>query len=121
MHSFEKEMNKAINLEEQLASMKVMLERLSKENAKKDAKIRHHNKQIINLTKKLEKWPLEASNKGSQSKESDKESNHSEDSDEEHKSKKESFFHLLSIEQIQSLVVDAMRLQLGEGPCSHYS
>jgi len=43
MHSFEKDMDHAINLEEQLASMKVMLERLCKENAHKDAKIKHPN------------------------------------------------------------------------------
>jgi len=34
-------MNHAINLEEQLTSMKAMLERLCKENAEKDAKIKH--------------------------------------------------------------------------------
>jgi len=43
--------------------------------------------------------PPEASNKGSQSKEPDKESNHSEDFDEEHKSKKDWSLYLLSIEQ----------------------
>ena len=75
-------MNQAVNLEEQLASMKVILERLSKENAEKDAQIKHPKKkeQIIDLTKKLEKRPLETFNKGSQSEESDKESNHNEDS-----------------------------------------
>ena len=41
VHSFEKNMNHAINLEEQLTSMKAMLERLCKENAEKDAKIKH--------------------------------------------------------------------------------
>jgi len=46
-------MNQAINLEEQLTSRKVTLERLSNDNAEKDAKIKHQDKQIFNLTKKL--------------------------------------------------------------------
>ena len=112
VHSFEEDIDQAINLEEQLASMMAMLERLSKENAEKDAKIKHQNKPIIDLTKTLEKWPFKASNNGSQSKDSGKESNHSEDSDEEHKSKKDSSLHWLSIEQIQSLVADAVKLKL---------
>jgi len=37
-------MDQAINMEEQLASVKTMLERLSKENVEKDAKIKHQNK-----------------------------------------------------------------------------
>ena len=78
-------MNQAINLEEQLASMNPTLERLCKENAEKDAKLKHQNERIANLTKKLEKQAFGACNKGSQSKESDKESNHNEDSDQEHK------------------------------------
>ena len=79
-------MDQAIKLEEQLASMMAMVERLCKESGQKDAQIRRQNKQIADLTKKLEKRPLEASNKGSQSKESDKESNHSQGSNKEHKS-----------------------------------
>jgi len=55
VHSFEEDIDQAINLEEQLASMMAMLERLSKENAEKDAKIKHQNKPIIDLTKTLEK------------------------------------------------------------------
>ena len=102
-------MDQAINLKEQLASMKTTLERFSKENVEKDDKIKLQNKQIADLTKKLKKRPLETSNKGSQSKESYKESNHSQGSNEEHKSKKNSSLHLLSIEQIQSLVVDAAK------------
>jgi len=107
-------MIEAINLKRELASMKVMLKKLSKENAKKDAKIKHQNG-VSYLTKKLEKRSLEASNKGLQSKESDEESNHSKDSDKEHKSKKGSSLCSLSIENIQSLTADAMKLQLGKG------
>jgi len=75
------------------------------------------------LTKKLEKRPLEACNKGSRSKESNKELNHSEYSNKEHKLKKDSSLRSLSIEQIQSLVANAVKFQLGEGSLKtrHYS
>jgi len=75
------------------------------------------------LTKKLEKRSLKACNKGSQSKQFDKESNYSEDSDNEHKIKKGSSLCSLSIEQIQSLVANAVKFQLGEGSFKthHYS
>jgi len=97
--------------------MKDMLERVSKENADNYANIKYQNEQIADLTKKLEKRPLKASNKCSQSKESHQESNHSENSNKEYKSKKDLSMHSLSIEQIQSLVADAVKLQLGEGSC----
>ena len=54
--------------------------KLCKENTERDAKMKHQNQWIASLTKKLEKQPLEACDKGSQSKESDKESNYSEGS-----------------------------------------
>jgi len=43
--------------------MKATVDRLLKESAEKDAQIKRQNKQIANLTKKLEKQPIEASNK----------------------------------------------------------
>ena len=64
---------------------------------------------ITNLTKKLDKRPLEACNKGSRSKESHKESNHNKYSNKEHKLKKDSSLRSLSIDQIQSLVADAVK------------
>jgi len=94
---------------------KVTLEGLCKENTKKDVKIKHQNERIVDLTKKLEKRPLKASNKGSQSKAFNKESNYSEDCNKEHQLKKNSSLHSLSLEQIQSLVGDVVKLQLGEG------
>jgi len=39
------------NIEEQLASMKYTLDGLLTENEGKDAQIKHHNKQIADLTK----------------------------------------------------------------------
>jgi len=44
VHSFKEDMDQAINMEGPLASVKTMLERLSKENVEKDAKIKHQNK-----------------------------------------------------------------------------
>jgi len=67
----------AINLEEELASMKVTLERLSKQSAEKDAQIKCQNKYIADLTKKLEKQSSGAFNKGLSNEDSNKESNHS--------------------------------------------
>ena len=52
-----------INLKEQLTDLKATLERLLKENVENDAQIKRQNKQIVDLTKKLEKWTSEASNK----------------------------------------------------------
>jgi len=78
-------MNKVMNLEEQLASMKVTLERLCKASAQKDAQITRQNKQIADLTKKLEKRPIKASNKCSSAEDFDKESNHNEQSEDERK------------------------------------
>jgi len=112
-----------MNLEEQLPSMKVALEKLCKENAEKNAKIKHQNEQIADWIKKFEKRPLEACNKGSQSKECDKESNRNEDFDKQHKLKKDSSLCSSSIDPIQILLADAVKLQLREGSfrTHHYS
>ena len=60
--------------------MKATLDRLSKVSVEKDAQIKCQNKQIANLIKKLEKQPSKALNKGSSSNDSNKESNHTEES-----------------------------------------
>ena len=79
----------ATNIEEQLADMKATLDRLAKENLEKDAQIKRQSEQIATLMKKLEKRLFESSSKGSDGEESDKESNRSEDSDDERMKKKE--------------------------------
>jgi len=89
---------KAANFEEQLASMKATLDRLSKQSAGNDAQIGHQNKQIVELIKKLEKKSSEASNKGSASEDSDKESNHNEDSGDKRIPNKDSPLGSMSIE-----------------------
>jgi len=106
-------MTGATNLEEQLASMMATLDRLSKESAEKDAQIKHQNDQIAELTKRLEKKFSEASNKGSSAEDSDKESHRSEESDNDHKAKKDCSLGSMSVEQIQSLIANAVKAQLG--------
>jgi len=90
-------MIETINLEEQLADMNT-LDRLSKENAKKDAQIKRQSKQIANLIKKLGKLTSEAFNKCSSNKDSNKKSNHSEDSEHGCKPKNDSSLSLMSVE-----------------------
>ena len=72
-----------INLEEESADMKAALKRLSKERKEKDAQIKQQNRQITYLKKKLQKWSSEPLNKDSGGEDSDKESNHSKESDDE--------------------------------------
>jgi len=62
----------AINFEEEVASMKATLERLSKENAEKNARIKRQEEHIAKLLKKLDKGPRASSNKGASSDETKK-------------------------------------------------
>ena len=61
------------------------------------------------MMKKLEKRLFESSTKGSDSEESDMESNRSEDSNDKHIKKKESSVGSMSIEQIQSLIANTVK------------
>ena len=88
----------ATNVEEQLANMKATLERLAKESLEKDAQIQRQSEHIATLMKKLEKRVFESSSNGLDGEESDKESNCSEDSDDERIKKKESSLGSMSIE-----------------------
>ena len=99
----------ATNVEKQLANMKATLERLAKESLEKDTQVKRQSEQIATLMKKLEKRLFESSSKGSDGEESDKESNRSEDSDDECMKKKESSLGLISVEQIQSLIMNAVK------------
>ena len=67
------------------------------------------------MTKRLEKKFSEASNKGSGAEDSDKESHCSEESDNDRKAKKDCSLGSTSVEQIQSLIANAVKAQLGEG------
>jgi len=68
--------------------------------------------------KKLEKQQLESSTKGLDGEESDKESNRNKDSDDEH-IKRESLLGSMSIKHIQSLIVNAVKAQMGEDLVRH--
>jgi len=96
--------------------MKATLDRLSRESAEKDAQIKRQNEQIAKLMKRLEKKSSEASNKDSDEEDSNKESNHTEESDDERKARKDCSLGSMSVEQIQSLIANAVKAQLGEGP-----
>jgi len=88
----------AANFEEQLASMKATLDRLSKESAEKDAQMKRQSKQIVELTKKLEKKSSEASNKHPSYEDSDKKSNCNEEFDDGCMPKKDSALGSMSAE-----------------------
>ena len=51
------------NVEEQLASMKAILDKLSRENAEKDAQSKCQNEQVTELMRHLEKKSFEVSKK----------------------------------------------------------
>jgi len=102
----------AANVEEQPASMKATLDRLSRESAENDAQIKGQNEQIVELMKRLEKKSSEASSKDSVEEDSDKESNRAEESDDERKARKDRSLGLMSVEQIQNPIAMQMQLRL---------
>jgi len=70
---------------------------------------------LLNWLKKLEKKSSEASNQGSSIEDSDKESNHNVEYDNERRARKDHSLGSISVEQIQSLTVNAVKAQLGGG------
>jgi len=115
----------AVNFEEEFASMKATLERLSKESAEKDARIKCQEEQIAKLLKRLDKGPRASSNRDASSDEDKKESNRSEASEDDHGSKKgdkpqnDSSLSAMTAEQIQELIANAVKTQLGVSSRSH--
>ena len=105
----------AANVEEQLESMKATPDRLSRESAEKDAQIKGQNEQIAELMKRLEKKSSKASNKDSDKEDLGKESNRAEESDDERKVRKDCSLASMSVEQIHSLIANAVKAQLGGG------
>jgi len=109
------------NLEEETAAIKAMLERLLKESEEKKARIKLQKEKIARLTRKLEKRPARALSKSSESKEEERAFIQREASDEEVHSKKGGKIKnggspsLMTIEQIQDLIVNAIKIQLGGG------
>ena len=104
-----------VDFDEEFASMKAMLERLSKESVKKDARIKRQEEQITKLLKKLDKGPRASSNRGASSDEDKKESNRSEASEDDDGSKKggkpqnDSSLSAMTAEQIHELIANAVK------------
>ena len=114
------------SLEEEMAAMKAMMEKIIKESEKKEACIKLQEETIVRLTKKLEKQPTWSLTKSSQSEE-ERTSAQCETSDEEGNSKKgdklknDGSSSLMAIEQIYDLIVNAMKVELGRGACETHN
>jgi len=59
-------------LREEMVNMKVILEKLTRDNAEKEVRIKLQEEKIAKLTGKLEKWPAQSSRKDSESEDSEK-------------------------------------------------
>ena len=111
----------AVNFEEEFASMKAMLERLSEESAEKDTRIKRQEEHIAKLLKKLDKGSRASSNRGTSSVENEKGSNRSEVFEDDGGSKKggkphnDSSLSSMIAEQIRELIANAIKTQLGIG------
>ena len=98
--------------------MKAMLEQLVR-RVKKRRGIKLQEEKITRLTRKLEKRPAQSLTKSSESEEEERASVQSEASDEEVHSKKGGKLKnggspsLMTFEQIQDLIVNAVKIQLG--------
>jgi len=109
------------NLQEEMAAIKTMLERLVKENEEKEAHIKLHEENIARLIRKLEKRSARSLAKGSASEEEERAFVQSEATDEQVHSKKGSklkdgeFSSLLTVEQIQDLITNIVKVQLRVG------
>jgi len=110
-----------ITLEEEMANMKVILEKLTRVSAEKKAHIKFQEEKIAKLTRKLEKWSVQSSTKDSESEDLEKVSIHTQASDNEKQPKKGitpkniKSSGSMTIEQIQDLIANAVKAQLGGG------
>jgi len=108
-------MIRAVNFEEEFASMKAMLERLSEESVEKDTRIKRQEEHIAKLLKKLDKGARASSNRGASSDESEKGSNRSEASEDDDGLKKggkphnDSSLSAMTTKQIQELIVNTVK------------
>jgi len=106
------------NLEEEMVVMKAILEQLVKENEDKEACIKLHQEKVAGLTRKLEKKLARSLEKSSKRNEG-KTFVLSEASDEEVHSKKggklknDGSSNLMTVEQIQDLIANVVKAQLG--------
>ena len=108
-------------LKEEMTNMKVILEKLTRENEEKEACIKFQEEKIAKLTKKLEKWSAQSSTRDSENEDSKKVSIHTEASDSKKQLKKGAtpkhvkLSGSMTIEQIQDLMANAVMAQLGGG------
>jgi len=109
------------NLEEQMAAMKGMLERLVEDSEEKEVQIKLKEKKIVRLTRKLERLLARSLTKGSESEEEERVFVRSEASDKKVHSNKggklkdDESPSLMAFEEIQDLIVNAVKAQLGGG------
>ena len=112
------------NLEEEMPAMKAMLERLVKESEKKEARIKLQEEKIARLTRGLKKQPVWFIVESSENKEEERAPVQSETSNEEVHLKKGSKLKngespsLMTVKQIQDLIANAVKIQLGGGACN---
>lgn len=108
-------------LEEEMDNMKALIERLTKESTEKEARLKFQEEKIAKLTRKLEKRSAQSSLKDSESKDSGKVLVHTETSDNVKQPKKGVTYKniesstSMTIEQIQDLIVNVFKAQLGGG------
>ena len=114
------------NLGEEMAAKKAMLERLVKKSEEKEAHIMLQEEKSPRLTRKLENRPAWSLAKSSKSKEEERTSLQSETSEEEVHSKKGGKLKnggspsLMTVKQIQHLIANAVKAQIGGGsPKTH--
>jgi len=106
-----------------MANMKVILEKFTRESTEKEACVKLQEEKIAKLTKKLEKRSTQSSAKDSESDDSEKVSVHIETSDNEKQPKKwiapknVKSSKSITVEQIQDLIANAVKAQLGAGLC----
>ena len=109
------------SLEEKMAAMKAMLELLVKESEEKEAHIKLQEEKIARLTRNLEKRPAQSLAKSLESEEEDRAFVQSEVSNKEVHSKKGGKVKsgrspsLMTIEQIQDLIANAVKIKLCGG------
>jgi len=108
-------------LEKEMANMKAILEKLTRESEENEACIKLQAEKIAKLTKKLEKRSTQSFAKYSDSEDLGKVSAHIEASGKERQPKKGGMpknvkpFWSMTIEQIQYLITNAVKGHLGEG------
>jgi len=110
------------NWEEEIVAMKAMLEKRANKSEEKEVYTKLQKEKITKLTRKLEKLSTRSVTNDSNSEEEAKASVHNEDSNEEVHSKKGSKLKddgspgLIIIEQIQNLISNTVKAQLGGVP-----